>query len=238
MSNNQQTIGLLMGIYNEAGRIRACLQYHMPYVDEAVIVIQESDDGTEAIVDAYIKENPQYKIEALHFPKMGCSEATLQYGADCLTTDWVLYVDADEQFPKRFLQDMHQTVSREKVHNGYRFQRDNYFDIQIYNEAVPIEPKTIQIKHPARDSQVRLTRRSVTVFPPQIHVRARCRDESGQEQIISLPDSIYHLKTLDEQWIDNKSYVEPVAQVERFEAAKKQAKEAGLSIEDIKLENF
>ena len=257
--NKPQTVGLLMGVYNEAHRMKECLEYHLPYFDDAVIVIQQSDDGTEEEVKDFFRgweplnlkldieidhlvafevyQDDSKIVKVLHFPKMGCSEATLQDGVNVMTSDWVLYCDADEKFPVPFLKKMHDIV-RDTFYNGYRFERDNWFDVQVFNEAVPIEPKNILVKHPARDQQVRLTRKSMSVFPRQVHVRARVRDESGDEKIKSLDYAMYHLKSLDEQWIDNKAYMDPVKQVERFEQAKKEAKEKGLSIENIKLSDY
>lgn len=231
------TVGFLAGIYNEGHRVVECLDWHMPYMDEAVIVIQQSEDGTEEIVDKYVKEHPEYKIKVLHFPKMGCSEKTLQFGANEITSEWIIYIDMDEKFPLNFLKNMKSIVGSEEFYNGFRFKRHNWFDVQVFNDAVPIEPKVIRVRHPARDDQVRLTRRSMTIFPPQIHVRARVRDAEGDEKIKTLDYAMYHLKTLDEQWIDNKSYVEPTEQVKRFEEAKKEARAKGLPVENVKLED-
>ena len=230
------TVGLLFGIYNEAHRIAACLDYHLPYVDEAVIVIQASDDGTEEAVKNWLLnagfiEQPQNenlviyqnlfgkRVSVLHFPKMGCSEATLQDGVNILETDWVLYVDADEKFPIEILKDIHKIIATDK-YDGFRFNRDNYFRVRCFNEAVPIEPKFIVIKHPSRDQQIRLTRRSVSVFPRQIHVRARVRDKNGIEHIANLQEAIYHLKDIEEQWTDNRQYLPDVRIVEAMEKTK------------------
>lgn len=258
MANNQ-TVGFLMGIYNEVGRIKECLEYHLPYFDDAVIVIQQSDDGTEQAVADFFQDWERVGVDmagfpenmqaievyrqgekiarVLHFPQMGCSEATLQDGVDTISSTWILYVDADEKFPIPFLKKMH-TIVEDDFYNGFRFERNNYFDVQFFNEAVPIEPKSMRIKHPARDQQVRLTRKSVSIFPRQVHVRARCRDETGDEKIKSLDYAMFHLKSLDEQWIDNKAYVEPVKQVERFEEGKRLAREQGLPTDAIKLSDY
>lgn len=234
MRNN--TVGFLMGVYNEEGRIRECLDYHLPFFDEVVISVQKSEDKTLEICQEYQakSDKPFYILDK---PKVGFSEKFLQEACDKLSTEWVLYCDADEKFDQMFLRKMHGILQKESFYNGFRFPRHNYFDIQVFNEAVPIEPKVIRARHPAHDDQVRLTRRSFTVFPPQIHVRARVRDESGDEKIKTLDFPMFHLKTLDEQWIDNKSYVEPTEQVKRFEIAKKEAKEKGLPIDTIKLED-
>ena len=231
------TVGFLMGVYNEEKRICECLDYHLPYFDEVVISVQKSEDKTLEICQEYQakSDKPFYILDK---PKVGFSEMFLQEACDKLSTEWVLYCDADEKFPINFLKNMKPMLKYETFYNGYRFPRHNYFDVQVFNDAVPIEPKVMRIRHPARDDQVRLTRRSMTIFPPQIHVRARVRDESGDEKIKTLDYAMYHLKSLDEQWIDNKAYVEPVKQVERFEQAKKEARAKGLPIDNIKLEDY
>jgi glycosyltransferase involved in cell wall biosynthesis len=219
---NKQTVGLLMGIYNEAERIKECLDYHLPYVEEVVIVIQKSDDGTEEVVREYMKNHDHTPMKILYYPKMGCSEATLQFGADELGTDWILYVDADEKFPKEFLEKMHDIIETNET-DGFWLERDNYFTVQIFNDAVPIEPKTITIKHPTRDRQFRLTRKSMSWFPPQIHVRCRVRGPQGngtQERTKQLDYAIYHHKSLNEQWIDNLAYVPAVRLVNAMEKTK------------------
>lgn len=215
----KQTVGMIMGIYNEAHRIMDCLEWHAPYMDEIMIVIQQSDDGTEGVVDQYIKEHPQYPISVLHFPKKGFSEATLQDGLEKMDSDWILYVDADEKFPKEFLESMQSVIEPKNV-DGYWFERDNYFDVPVFNDAVPIEPKTLRIKHPTRDRQFRLTRRSMTYFPRQVHVRARVRGskmEGTEERTAQLSYTMYHLKSLDEQWNDNTAYLPQTKLVDAME---------------------
>lgn len=213
-----QTVGMLMGIYNEAGRIEECLRYHMQYVDEIVVVIQKSEDGTEAIVEK-VKAEATIPFQILYFPKMGFSEATLQDGVNVMSTDWILYVDADEKFPRGFLEEMHKIISENK-YDGYRFERENWFKVPVFNQAVPIEPKELIVRHPARDQQVRLTRRSISIFPRQIHVRARVRGKDGQENIFTVNDSIFHMKHLDEQWNDNTSYLPETKLVDAMEMTK------------------
>jgi glycosyltransferase involved in cell wall biosynthesis len=217
-----ETIGLLMGIYNEAQRIVGCLDYHLPFVDEAMIVIQESDDGTEKIVDEYIvKNNLSEKVKVMHFPKMGCSEATLQDGVNEMKSDWVLYVDADEVFPLSHLKEMHELILTDK-HDAFRFERDNFFDVPVFAESVPIVPKVLRIQHPSRDPQVRLTRKSLSVFPRQIHVRARVRRPNGEEFIRTLDNPIVHIKSFEEQWIDNSSYLPQTKIVDAMEVTKRE----------------
>lgn len=222
---NKQTVGMLMGIYNEAHRIIGCLEYHLPYLDQAVVVIQESDDGTEQVVADWLAiGSPELtnKVTVLKYPKMDCSEATLQFGADELNTDWILYVDADEKFPVEFLEKARDIVTEATV-DGFWFERDNWFNVQIFAESVPIEPKSMTIKHPTRDRQFRLTRKNMSWFPPQVHVRCRVRGLNGngtEEKTDTLSYHMYHLKELDEQWIDNKAYRPQVKLVNAMEKTK------------------
>lgn len=236
MAKELPTIGLLMGIYNEEKRIAECLNWHAPYFQEISIAVQKSDDKTFEICQEYEKKaTVPFYLRA--YPKVGFSEKFLQATADLLKTDWILYCDADEKFPKEFLEQMRELVNQ-SFYNGFRFERDNWFDIQVFNEAVPIDPKVIRVKHPTRDPQVRLTRKSLSVFPPQVHVRVRVRGPDGDEKIGNLPFTMFHLKSFDEQWIDNKAYKPEVERVERFEQAKREARAKGLPIDKIKLEDY
>jgi hypothetical protein len=193
----KQTIGLMMVVRNEVKVIRDCLNFYTPYVDEIAICDQTSRDGTYKILQEY-KPNVPYRLWRDN-PRGYC-EPSKQITADLMKSDWILYVDPDERFPKEFLKQMHNIVENTSM-NGFNFPRDNFFEVQVFDDNVPIEPKWMIIKHPANDDQRRLTRRSVSVFPPHLHHRVRITGEAE-----TLPYRIRHIKTLTEQWQDNKRY--------------------------------
>jgi glycosyltransferase involved in cell wall biosynthesis len=198
----KNTIGLMMVLRNERGRIKRCLNWHVPFVDEVAICDQESDDGTWEILKEYKKsvEKPFYLIRD---KKWGFCEPSKQKTADLLKTDWVLYLDADEKFPKKFLKRMHKIVE-ENDHYGYTFPRNNIFRVKVFSNNVPIVPKWLKVQHPSRDYQLRLTRRDLSCFPPHLHHRVRIKSE--KRNIGKMIYAIDHLKTLSEQWEDNQRY--------------------------------
>lgn len=196
----KQTIGLMMVVRNEAERIRECLEYHLPYVDEVAICDQSSDDGTFAILERLRRSCP-IKFSLISDKNWGYCEPSKQTTADLLSTDWILYIDPDEQFPKQFLEVMHEMV-KDKDFNGYNFYRRNIFKVQVFDDNVPIEPKWLEVEHPKKDSQLRLTRKSVSLFPTFLHHRVRI---TGRAYTTMFP--ILHRKTVSEQWQDNERYV-------------------------------
>lgn len=197
----KQTIGLMMVVRNEAKRIKKCLEWHLPYVEQVVICDQQSDDGTQEIIKAVLEKWGK-DWQLISDKQWGYCEPSKQKVADLLVTDWILYVDADETFPKEFLERMHDIVAENNI-DGYNFPRNNYFDVQVYNNNVPIEPKWLSVLHPSKDYQLRLTKRELSVFPVFLHHRVRLGGENRQGKLVY---PIEHRKTLTEQWDDNKRY--------------------------------
>lgn len=200
----KQTIGLMMVVRNELNRIKDCLDWHLPYVDEVAICDQMSDDGTYALLQTYL-ENQKIPFTLIRDKVHGYCEPSKQKTADLLNTDWILYLDPDEKFPKVFLEDMHHLVKTED-YDGFSFPRYNFFDVQVFDDNVPIEPKWLTVQHPAKDPQLRLTRKSVSKFPEFLHHRVRIFREDGSKHQWELLYPIEHHKTINEQWNDNSRY--------------------------------
>jgi hypothetical protein len=76
----------------------------------------------------------------------------------------------------------------------------------VFDENVPIEPKWLQVQHPAKDPQLRLTRSSCSEFPEFLHHRVRIINDKGEKRMGKLPFHIEHIKDLKEQWDDHKRY--------------------------------
>lgn len=195
----------MMVVRNELNKIKECLDWHLPYVDEVAICDQMSDDGTFALLQTYLP-NQKVPYHLIQDKVHGYCEPSKQMTSDLLSTDWVLYVDPDEVFPKVFLEQMHQIVEDEN-YDAYRFPRENIFKVQVYDNNVPIEPKWLEVRHPKRDHQTKLSRRSVSVFPPYLHHRVRY-DRDGKKLLYDLPYPIRHEKLVSEQWDDNRRYAE------------------------------
>jgi glycosyltransferase involved in cell wall biosynthesis len=199
-----QTIGLMMVVRNEIKRIGKCLDWHLPYVDEVSICDQSSTDGTNQLLQEY-KDKSKIPFRLWTDNPRGYCEPSKQITADLLKADWILYVDADEKFPIEFLKQMHNIVDIAKV-DGFRFPRYNYFEVQVYDDNVPITPKWVTVLHPAKDPQLRLTRRSLSKFPVYLHHRVRIFNAKGEKLMVDLPYPIEHKKTVKDQLEDNKRY--------------------------------
>lgn len=210
-----QTIGLMMVVRNEATRIKNFLDYTLNFVDAVCIADQQSDDGTWELLQEYQK-NSKIPFDIWQDELHGISEPSKQPTADRLQTDWILYLDPDEIAEQTFLEKMHELVENPDI-DGYWLKRQNVFLVRIYGENTPIEPKVLNVVHPAKDDQLRLTRKKYSMFPPQIHVRVRVRrspEEDGKQRTEHTEYSIIHQKTLQEQFEDDKRYEEPVREVQ------------------------
>lgn len=195
-----KTIGLMMVVRNERERLAQCLDWHIPFIDEVVICDQQSDDETLEVIKTW-ENMSKIPFHILKDKNWGFCEPSKQHAADILKTDWILYVDPDEKFPLLFLERMHKLIEENSQYNGYNLERKNIFEVQVFTDDVPIYPKKLSVVHPKRDPQLRLTKKSVSIFPPFLHNRVRITGLA-----CDLPYEIEHIKTVSEQWEDNKRY--------------------------------
>lgn len=200
----KNTVGLMLVVRQEEKRLAECLDWHLPYVDEVSICDQTSRDTTWDIINAY-KRKSKIPFHRWQDTPRGFCEPSKQTTADLLQTDWILYVDPDEKFPIAFLELLHSFIEKEE-YDGYTFPRNNIFQVQVYDDTVPIEPKWLTVQHPSRDYQLRLTRKSLSTFPPYLHHRVRVDGVTKSERIGIAGYSIDHIKTISEQWNDQKRY--------------------------------
>lgn len=199
------TIGLMLVVRNEIKRIKECLDWHLPFVDEVAICDQESDDGTWEYLGEMLTKS-KVPVQLIQDKKWGFCEPSKQKTADLLHTEWILYVDPDEKFSIEFLKNMNKIIEEHPETNGFLFPRYNFFDVQVFDDSVPIEPKWLTIQHPKKDPQLRLTRATVSKFPEFLHHRVRVENAKGEKLVYELPYPIEHHKTLTEQWDDQKRY--------------------------------
>lgn len=199
-------IGLMMVVRNEIKNIRECLEWHLPYVDEVSICDQQSTDGTWGILADFQKKS-KIPFHLFIDEVWGYCEPSKQKTADKLNAEWILYVDADEKFSKAFLENMHNIIKDwDKAFDGFRFPRSNIFQVKVFDDNVPIKPKWLTVQHPARDPQLRLTRKSLSRFPVFLHHRVRIFNAKGEKRMQDLPYPIEHRKTVMEQIEDNERY--------------------------------
>lgn len=208
-----QTIGLMMVVRNEAHRLHEFFKHTLPYVDAVCVCDQQSDDDTWQILLSYKAHSP-IKFDVWQDKQYGISEPSKQPTAQRLDTDWLLYLDPDELLDPVGLKELHNLIENDKI-DGYLFARKNIFIVKVFGDNTPLEPKVLEVTHPARDDQLRLTRKSLSFFPPQIHVRVRVKREDKQEYLSHSGYEIIHKKTIQEQFDDDRRYKEPVEKVKQ-----------------------
>lgn len=209
-------IGLLMVVRNEEHRLRQFFEHTLPFVDEVAIADQQSDDKTWEILEEYANKS-KIPFHIWRDKQHGISEPSKQRTSELLNTDWILYLDPDEIVDLDFLKIMHKLIENDNI-DAYALRRRNIFNVRVFGNNTPIEPKILKVEHPARDIQVRLTRKKYSFFPPQIHVRVRVRRDKtvGSKELIETVNyNIIHEKTLQEQFDDDKRYEEPVKKVQK-----------------------
>jgi glycosyltransferase involved in cell wall biosynthesis len=83
------SIGLIAVVHNEAERIGDFLRQAFAICDEAIVVDQDSSDGTAELARGW--------QATVHTDRhWGFPEPSLAYAEAFITTDWVLRLDADE----------------------------------------------------------------------------------------------------------------------------------------------
>ncbi len=83
-------ITLVTIAHNEADRIVDHLDRAAVYCDEMIVVVQDSDDDTAELVEDY--PGATLLRDECH----GCAEPSRDLAISAVTTDWVMYLDADE----------------------------------------------------------------------------------------------------------------------------------------------
>jgi len=81
-------LSVVLNAKNEQNIVKACLE-SVRWVDEIVVVLNDSTDETEKVAKEYTKDI--FKIEGQDFAKVK------NLGLEKATGDWVLFIDADER---------------------------------------------------------------------------------------------------------------------------------------------
>lgn len=81
--------------YNEAELLAACLE-RLQEFDELLVCDMQSSDGTQSVAR-------EHTAAVLEVPFAPIAETVRQRAIDAVTTEWLLFVDADEHLPEGFL---------------------------------------------------------------------------------------------------------------------------------------
>jgi glycosyltransferase involved in cell wall biosynthesis len=103
---------------NEEQRIRRCLDSLKEWVDEIVIVDDESTDGTAKIAAQ------EYGAKVIIRPLNNNFDLQRNAGIDACSYGWVLQMDADEEIPRLTAQAIWDTLVREE-HDAFEILRQD-----------------------------------------------------------------------------------------------------------------
>lgn len=105
--------------YNEAEHIAACLET-LSFADERVVFDSYSKDATVEIARANRARVIRHTFENFAAQRNAALEAIAP------TTDWVLFVDADERVSPELAEEIRLAVAQPDVYVAYRIPRHNY----------------------------------------------------------------------------------------------------------------
>jgi glycosyltransferase involved in cell wall biosynthesis len=177
------TISLCMIVNNEESFIRKCLQSVFDLVDEIIIVDTGSTDNTVQICNEYNAIIIPYEWD-YHFAN------ARNRGLVKATGEWILWLDADEEFDSNNKYLLKKYISQTK---------SNFISLPIYNyygETLPVNAEQVYIYH-----QLRLFRNHIGInFINRIHenpqLPAGSNSNVQEVQDIHLP--IHHYGYIDD----------------------------------------
>lgn len=135
-SKHHRPLTLSMIVKNEADRyLKQVLNHHRQYIDQAVIIDDGSNDGTEDIIREVLRGIPlkliKNNISQFH------NEVKLRkqqwYETIKSNPGWILNLDADECFENKFSEEIDQLLSQDMV-DVYGFRLYDFWDETHYRE--------------------------------------------------------------------------------------------------------
>ncbi len=117
-------LSVIVNTKNAAPFLRSCLQSVQDIADEIVLVDMASTDQTLSIA----AEFPAVKVYQYPNPDVGYADPARQFAFDRATGDWLVIIDADEQFPEKLARRIRQIVDAEAPTSpaqAYYFPRRN-----------------------------------------------------------------------------------------------------------------
>ena len=121
--NSRITLGVVALSKNEELDLPGFLENLLPWVDEIVIVDDDSKDRTKDII-----QNAGKKVKLIEssLSASGGFAGQRNIGLAACQTDWVLHMDIDERVTPELAQEILNTISNTPL-NGFRYRRLNFF---------------------------------------------------------------------------------------------------------------
>lgn len=177
-------ISAVLVVRNEIGRIETSLKALRPYVDEIVVVDQQSDDGTREAAESLADK---VYTDTLH----GYAEASFPFAFSKASSEWILLISPDEELTQGFAQSL-RILTADPL---------NYGNVDSYN----VIRRTTVAGKPAEELRTtRLFRRGSVHIPTHLHSEPEPLDESR----VARPGYVCIVsdKTAEEQELDNQRY--------------------------------
>lgn len=114
------TISAVVAVKDEEKNIKECLEGIKGWVDEIIIVDDNSSDNTIKIAKRYTN-----KIFRRARPKDKSVESNKNFGFSKATKDWILLIDADERIPKETKKEILKKITSSE-YDGYSFKFQTY----------------------------------------------------------------------------------------------------------------
>ena len=137
-----------------------CIRQNLPLVDEMLIGIFRSKDGTKKLIESVFKDNPKVKIfdDDLGLPEkteLGTwLKAYRDFFMDTAEGDWVINIDADDFFHERdfgYIRSLIDSCTGKKIIIGfeykhfYRNPRVRYVSPRLWKWKQPLYPKSDEL---------------------------------------------------------------------------------------------
>ena len=108
-------ISVVLNAKDEERIVKVCLE-SVKWVDEIIVVLNDSTDGTEKIASQFTDKI--YKIKGQDFSKVK------NLGLEKASGDWILFIDADERVLRPLREEI-QGIVKEEAKSAYAISREN-----------------------------------------------------------------------------------------------------------------
>jgi glycosyltransferase involved in cell wall biosynthesis len=117
--NSKLALSVYMITLNNGTTIEKALASVAGWASELVVIDSESSDGTKEIVTRYTGKLYQFATTS--------QREKYQHAQDKCTSDWVLFIDADEWLTDSVKKEIEATVSGDTAYTGFIVGRRNYY---------------------------------------------------------------------------------------------------------------
>jgi len=122
-SANRVTLGVVAISRNEEKDMRAFLAHLLPWVDEIIVVDDQSTDSTTDIIRA---AGPKVKLLQHRMSEEQGFAGQRNAGIEAATADWLLHMDIDERVTPALAYEMLRAI-QDETKNAYRYHLHNFF---------------------------------------------------------------------------------------------------------------